>query len=73
MPHGDLTVTEARVVAWLKREGEQVAQGETVVELETDKGITEVEAPVSGTLTVITAAAETIVAHGERLGIIRPA
>lgn len=72
MPHGDLTVSEARVVAWLKREGDRVAQGETVVELETDKGITEVESPASGVLAAIVAPADTVVEHGARLGLVRP-
>ncbi|MGH7720925.1 MAG: biotin/lipoyl-containing protein, partial [Gemmatimonadaceae bacterium] len=31
------SIVEATVARWLKKEGDSVAQGETLVELETDK------------------------------------
>jgi pyruvate/2-oxoglutarate dehydrogenase complex dihydrolipoamide acyltransferase (E2) component len=40
----------ARLVRWLKREGELVAAGEPLLEVETDKTVVEVESPGSGVL-----------------------
>ena len=44
------TVTSAKLAAWLKTEGEAVAAGEPIVEVETDKTNVEIEAPASGVL-----------------------
>lgn len=42
------TVEECLVSQWLKRKGDSVSAGETVLEIETDKATFEVTAPVSG-------------------------
>ena len=47
------SVTEATVARWLKKEGEEVAADEPVVELETDKVNLEVPSPVSGIISKI--------------------
>jgi pyruvate dehydrogenase E2 component (dihydrolipoamide acetyltransferase) len=44
------TVEECLIGKWLKDEGQTVAAGEPVVEIETDKTSFEVEAPIDGTL-----------------------
>jgi 2-oxoglutarate dehydrogenase E2 component (dihydrolipoamide succinyltransferase) len=44
------SIVEATVSRWLKKEGEAVASGETLVELETDKITVEVPAPRGGKL-----------------------
>jgi 2-oxoglutarate dehydrogenase E2 component (dihydrolipoamide succinyltransferase) len=44
------SIVEATVSHWLKKEGEPVASGETLVELETDKITVEVPAPRAGKL-----------------------
>ena len=72
MPFGDLTVSEGKVVRWVKSEGDTVMAGELVAEVETDKAVVEIEAPVGGTLTQIAAVAGTVVKMGERLGTISP-
>jgi pyruvate dehydrogenase E2 component (dihydrolipoamide acetyltransferase) len=41
---------EGRIVAWHKREGDAVAAGEVLFEVETDKATMEVESPTAGTL-----------------------
>ena len=43
-------MVEATVLRWLKREGDRVAVGESVVELETEKANFEVAAEQSGVL-----------------------
>ncbi|HEX4092568.1 MAG TPA: dihydrolipoamide acetyltransferase family protein [Trebonia sp.] len=50
MPALTQTSGELRLTAWLKTEGEQVAEGEPLFEAETDKAELEVEATTSGTL-----------------------
>lgn len=40
----------ARVVRWLKREGDVVARGEPLLEVETEKAVVEVESPGTGVL-----------------------
>jgi len=72
MPNMDLTITEATVVAWRKQVGDTVQAGEPVVEVETDKAVTEVESPVAGTLVEIVAPQGTVVRLGGRLGTIKP-
>jgi pyruvate/2-oxoglutarate dehydrogenase complex dihydrolipoamide acyltransferase (E2) component len=64
LPQLGMTMKEATVVAWLKREGESVAQGEPLVQVETDKAVSEVEAPASGVLTRIVAPAGSVVPVG---------
>ncbi|RPI29529.1 MAG: 2-oxoglutarate dehydrogenase complex dihydrolipoyllysine-residue succinyltransferase [Acidobacteria bacterium] len=44
------SVTEATIARWIKQEGEPVATGEALVELETDKANLEVSAERAGTL-----------------------
>lgn len=69
MPHGDLTVSEAKVVSWGKAVGDTFAAGEIIAEVETDKAILEVEAPAAGRLTRIAAPAGETVKMGALLGV----
>jgi len=50
MPKLGNTVEECLIAKWVKREGQAVSAGETVVEIETDKTSFEVTAPVDGTV-----------------------
>ncbi len=50
MPRLSQTMTQGRVVGWLKREGDPVQKGEPLVSIESDKAEVEVEAPQSGVL-----------------------
>src|SRR6202022_4838763 len=59
-----------KLVRWLKREGEQVAKGEPLMEVETDKATVEVESPGTGTLSAITAAEGDDVAVGHPIALI---
>ncbi|MEO5904956.1 MAG: biotin/lipoyl-containing protein, partial [Gemmatimonadaceae bacterium] len=45
------SIVEATVSRWLKKKGDVVASGDTIVELETDKITVEVPAPKAGVLT----------------------
>jgi len=48
MPKQGNTVEECVLTSWHKKVGEQVAAGEVVAEIETDKASFEIEAPVAG-------------------------
>ena len=62
------SITEATISRWLKREGEAVNAGDTLVELETDKITVEVPALKGGVLTSRARAEGDVVKVGEVLG-----
>jgi pyruvate dehydrogenase E2 component (dihydrolipoamide acetyltransferase) len=47
---GGLPTTKVNVVRWLKQEGQRVARGDAVVELETEKVNYELDSPADGIL-----------------------
>jgi pyruvate dehydrogenase E2 component (dihydrolipoamide acetyltransferase) len=53
MPKLGLTMTEGKVVKWLRRDGEQVDQGQPVVVVMSKKITYEVESPASGILRTV--------------------
>jgi 2-oxoisovalerate dehydrogenase E1 component len=71
MPFGDLTVSEGTVVKWLKVPGDTVKAGDVVAEIETDKAVVEIEAPIAGTLGDIEQAVGATVPMGGRIGSVR--
>jgi pyruvate dehydrogenase E2 component (dihydrolipoamide acetyltransferase) len=60
----------ARLLRWLKEVGEDVRKGEPLIEIETDKVTVELEAPASGTLANVTAAAGDDVSVGTTIALI---
>ena len=50
MPKMDMDQEVVTIIAWLKNEGDQIEKGEPVIEVETDKITSEIEAPESGIL-----------------------
>jgi 2-oxoglutarate dehydrogenase E1 component len=70
MPAMGDSVAEGTVLEWHKREGDQVAADETIVEISTDKVDAEVPAPAAGTLVKIHAAEGDTVAVGALLAEI---
>ncbi len=50
MPALSPTMTEGNLAKWLKKEGDKVAPGEVIAEIETDKATMEVEAVDEGTI-----------------------
>ena len=63
------SVVEATITRWLKKEGEAVAAGEPVVELETDKVNVEVPAEQAGILQIAQAEGQTV-AVGDVLAFV---
>ena len=64
------SVTDATLVAWHKSVGEAVDRDENLVDLETDKVVLEVPAPVAGVLKEIRIEDGTTVTSGEILAVI---
>jgi len=64
------SVTDATLVTWHKQPGEAVARDENLVDLETDKVVLEVPAPVAGVLKEHKVANGTTVTAGQLLAII---
>ncbi|HEX4216003.1 MAG TPA: biotin/lipoyl-containing protein [Candidatus Dormibacteraeota bacterium] len=63
---------EGLVTRWLKRPGEQVVEGEPLVEVETDKVNTELEAPASGVLAEVLVETGLTVPVGQVIARIEP-
>src|SRR5436305_14500095 len=64
------SIVDAVIAAWLKSEGDEVKQGEALVELETDKVNVEVGAEHSGVLQKILKHTGDVVKVGEVLGMV---
>jgi 2-oxoglutarate dehydrogenase E2 component (dihydrolipoamide succinyltransferase) len=64
------SVADATVMAWRKQPGEGVSRDENLADLETDKVVLDVPAPVSGVLREIKAAAGQSVKSGDLLAVI---
>jgi multifunctional 2-oxoglutarate metabolism enzyme len=70
MPEMGESVTEGTILEWHKQEGDEVAEGDTVVEVSTDKVDAEVPAPASGTVATILKRQDETVHVGEALAEI---
>ncbi len=72
MPQMGESVTEGTVLEWHKDEGDFVEEGETVVEVSTDKVDAEVPAPESGTIAKVLKQPDETVKVGEVLAQLKP-
>jgi len=50
MPALEMAQETGKLISWLKKEGETVAKGEPLLEVETDKAVMEIESPGDGVL-----------------------
>jgi pyruvate/2-oxoglutarate dehydrogenase complex dihydrolipoamide acyltransferase (E2) component len=50
LPKLSLAMEEGTLARWLVADGDRVRAGQPIAEVETDKAVAEVEAPVEGTL-----------------------
>ena len=73
VPEVGESIVDARIAKWLRREGDAVAAGDPLVELETDKIDLEVSAPQAGVLARIARQDGEDVKVGEVLGVIEDA
>ena len=70
MPALELTQETGKLVSWRKKEGEAVAKGETLMEVETDKAVVEVEAQADGFLAGVNAKDGEVIAVGTTIAWI---
>ena len=73
MPALEMAQETGKLISWLKKEGETVAKGEPLLEVETDKAVMEIESPGDGVLAGIKVQAGTEVPVGQTIAwIVRP-
>jgi pyruvate dehydrogenase E2 component (dihydrolipoamide acetyltransferase) len=81
IPKLGLTMTEAKIVEWLKQDGERVERGDPIVLVMTAKVTCEIEAPAAGVLHTLASPNEThkvsqaigfVLAPGESMPELRP-
>jgi pyruvate dehydrogenase E2 component (dihydrolipoamide acetyltransferase) len=70
MPALELTQETGKLVSWRKKEGEAVTKGETLLEVETDKAVVEVEALADGFLAGIKAQEGDVIPVGRTIAWI---
>ena len=70
MPALELAQESGKVLRWLKAPGDRVQKGDPLVEIETDKITTELEAPESGILGEVTAQEGEVVPVGQTIARI---
>ena len=71
VPAAGESITSANIAAWRKKDGDRVEKGEILVSLETDKVSNDLEAPVSGTLHILSPEGEEV-AIGKVIATITP-
>jgi pyruvate dehydrogenase E2 component (dihydrolipoamide acetyltransferase) len=73
MPALEMAQETGKLISWLKKEGETVAKGEPLLEIETDKAVMEIESPGDGVLVSVTGQPGTDVPVGQIIAwIVRP-
>ncbi|MGA9495036.1 MAG: dihydrolipoamide acetyltransferase family protein [Terriglobales bacterium] len=73
MPALEMAQETGKLISWLKKEGESIAKGEPLLEIETDKAVMEIESPGEGVLSGIKVQAGTEVPVGQTIAwIVRP-
>ena len=70
MPQLGETVLEGTVATWYKKVGEKIEKGELLLDVETDKAATEIEAPAAGVLSSVNVPAGDTVDVGTVLAVI---
>ena len=60
LPRLGQTMTEGIIDAWLKKDGDMIAEGDEVAEITTDKVTTTITAPRSGVLKILVEQGSTV-------------
>jgi pyruvate dehydrogenase E2 component (dihydrolipoyllysine-residue acetyltransferase) len=73
MPALEMAQETGKLISWLKKEGDSVAKGEPLLEIETDKAVMEIESPADGILAQIKVQPGNEVPVGQTIAwIVRP-
>jgi pyruvate dehydrogenase E2 component (dihydrolipoamide acetyltransferase) len=70
MPALEMAQETGKIISWLKKEGDTIAKGEPIAEIETDKVVLELEATADGVLAGVQAAAGDVVQVGKTIAWI---
>ena len=70
MPALELAQESGKLLGWLKKEGDAVAKGDMIAEIETDKAVFELESPGEGVLAGMKASAGDMVPVGQTIAWI---
>jgi pyruvate dehydrogenase E2 component (dihydrolipoamide acetyltransferase) len=70
MPALEMAQETGKLVAWLKKEGDSVAKGDLLLEIETDKAVMEVEATADGVLAGVVGEAGSDIPVGQTIAWI---
>jgi pyruvate dehydrogenase E2 component (dihydrolipoamide acetyltransferase) len=65
MPALEMAQETGKIISWLKKEGDSIAKGDPLAEIETDKVVLELEATADGVLAGVKAAAGDVVQVGK--------
>jgi pyruvate dehydrogenase E2 component (dihydrolipoamide acetyltransferase) len=70
MPALEMAQETGKLLSWRKKEGEAIAKGEPLLEVETDKAVVEIESPADGILAGIKAHAGDVIPVGQTIAWI---
>src|SRR5579863_5994962 len=70
MPALEMAQETGKIISWLKKEGDSIAKGDPIAEIETDKVVLEIESTADGVLAGVTAAAGDVVQVGKTIAWI---
>jgi pyruvate dehydrogenase E2 component (dihydrolipoamide acetyltransferase) len=73
MPALEMAQETGKLLSWRKKEGEAIAKGEPLLEIETDKAVVEIESPADGILAGVKAHAGDVIPVGQTIAwIVNP-
>jgi pyruvate dehydrogenase E2 component (dihydrolipoamide acetyltransferase) len=70
MPALEMAQETGKLLSWRKKEGEAIAKGEPLLDVETDKAVVEIESPAEGILTGVKAQAGDVIPVGQTIAWI---
>src|ERR1700684_1899851 len=73
MPALEMAQETGKLISWRKKEGEAIAKGEPLLDIETDKAVVEIESPADGILAGVKAPAGAVIPAGQTIAwIVNP-
>ena len=73
MPALEMAQETGKLISWHKKEGDRIAKGEPLLEIETDKAVVEIESPGEGILAGMTAQPGDVVPVGQTIAwLVQP-
>src|SRR5579863_5289755 len=70
MPALEMAQETGKLLSWRKKEGDAIAKGEPLLDIETDKAVVEIESPAEGILAGVKAQAGDVIPVGQTIAWI---